>query len=55
MKNNEYRFILFGSILIALGVVITVLSDSENAIGIVVLAIGGLFFILGMAGLKKGL
>lgn len=51
MKNLErYKKIIFvGVILIALGINFsTILSDSVGSLGTVFIAIGGLFFIIGM-------
>jgi hypothetical protein len=52
---DEYkRFIFSGILLISLGVVFnTILKDRIGSLGIVFIAIGGLFFIIGMAK-KKG-
>ena len=59
MKTYK-RTLFLGTILTALGITLTtILDDSRRPIGIVLIAIGGLFFILGMKskreedGLKK--
>ena len=50
-----YRRILYiGMIVIALGIVLTTtLSEKVGSLGIVFIAVGGLFFIIGMLGKKK--
>lgn len=50
-----YRRILFiGMIVIALGIVLTTtLSEKVGSLGIVLIAVGGLFFIIGMLGKKR--
>lgn len=53
LKKSE-RILLFGIIIIALGVVFsTTLSDKVGVLGTVFIAIGGLFFISGMSRKKK--
>jgi Sec-independent protein secretion pathway component TatC len=48
------RYVYLGMILVALGITLsTALKDSMGAIGVVLIAIGGLLFILGMR-MKKG-
>jgi len=55
MKRLNYRRAIFLSIiLISLGVVFnTVIKANTSAIGTVFIAVGGLFFIIGMANKKK--
>lgn len=55
MKSLNYRRAIFLSIiLISLGVVFnTAIKENTSAIGTVFIAVGGLFFIIGMAK-KKG-
>lgn len=51
MKNleNYKKFIFAGITIIALGVTFsTSLKDSAGSLGIVLIAVGGLFFIVGM-------
>jgi drug/metabolite transporter superfamily protein YnfA len=52
--NGYRRTIFFGIVLIALGVIFsTILKDVNSAIGTVFIAIGGLFFIVGMNKKRK--
>lgn len=55
MKSLNYRRAIFLSIiLIFLGVIFnTIIKENTSAIGIVFIAVGGLFFIIGMANKKK--
>lgn len=54
-KTEEYkRFIYIGIIIIALGVTFsTSLKEIAGSLGIVLISIGGLFFIIGMNKKKK--
>ena len=52
-KTENYRkFILIGIIVTALGITISNALMPNSAVGIVIIAVGGLFFIIGM-GKKK--
>jgi hypothetical protein len=57
MKNQleSYRkFIFMGIIIIALGVTFsTTLEDSVGSLGTIFIAVGGLFFIIGMSKKRK--
>jgi len=55
-KLEKYkRYIFVGIIIIALGVTFsTTMKDSLGSLGTVFIAIGGLFFIIGMSMKKKG-
>lgn len=55
-KLEKYiRYIFAGIIIIALGVTFsTTMKDSLGSLGTVFIAIGGLFFIIGMSMKKKG-
>ena len=55
-KLEKYkRNIFMGIIIIALGITFaTTMKDSVGAFGIVFIAIGGLFFIIGMSQKRKG-
>lgn len=51
-KHRQYLFL--GITLIALGVTLsTVFRNAESSIGVIFIAIGGLFFIIGMSMKKK--
>ncbi|TNE59394.1 MAG: hypothetical protein EP344_08575 [Bacteroidetes bacterium] len=54
-SNSNYRRPLFlGIILIALGIVFnTTLASSAGSLGTVLIAVGGLFFIIGMTRKRK--
>lgn len=54
-KNEKYkRYIFMSIILIALGVVFsTTLKDSVSSMGTIFIALGGLFFIMGMRMKRK--
>jgi Sec-independent protein secretion pathway component TatC len=54
-KLEQYkRFIFIGIMIIALGVTFsTTLKESVGSIGIVFIAVGGLFFIIGMSKKRK--
>ena len=53
-SENYRRALLFGIILIALGIVFnTTLASSAGSLGTVLIAVGGLFFIIGMARKRK--
>lgn len=46
---DHKKLIYLASIIIALGVIlISILNESKRPIGVVMIAIGGLFFIIGM-------
>jgi hypothetical protein len=48
------RTLYIGMIVIALGIVLTTtLSEKVGSLGIVFIAVGGLFFIIGMLGKKR--
>ncbi len=54
-KLEPYRkFIFIGIIIIALGITFsTTLKDTVGSLGIVFIAVGGLFFIIGMSKKRK--
>ena len=54
-KLEKYkRFIFIGILIIALGVTFsTTLKETVGSLGIVFLAVGGLFFIIGMSKKRK--
>ncbi|PLX13460.1 MAG: hypothetical protein C0598_03520 [Marinilabiliales bacterium] len=53
-KLKDYKkFIFFSIILISLGVTFTNTIDDVPSLGVVFIAIGGLFFIIGMSKKKK--
>jgi len=53
-KLKDYKkFIFFSIILISLGVTFTNTFDDVPSLGIVFIALGGLFFIIGMSKKKK--
>lgn len=52
--DSYRRFIFIGIIIITLGITLnTTLKDSLNSLGIVFIAVGGLFFIIGMRKKQK--
>jgi len=55
MGKIDNKMLLFmGPVLIALGVILNVtMKESSDSIGIVFIAVGGLFFIIGMVKKKK--
>ena len=55
IKKEEYNRIIFmGIVIIALGISFsTTLKESVGALGVVFIAIGGLFFIIGMSQKRK--
>ena len=55
-KPEKYkRYIYMGIVIIALGISFTTtLKESVGALGIVFIAVGGLFFIIGMSQKRKG-
>lgn len=54
-KLEEYRkYIFIGIIIIALGVTLsTTMKDTVGSLGTVLIAVGGLFFIIGMSKKRK--
>ena len=53
-KLQDYKkFIFFAIIFISLGVTFTTTIDDVPSLGIVFIALGGLFFIIGMSKKKK--
>jgi hypothetical protein len=53
-KMSYQQFIYIGFVIIALGVTFsTILDESYSSLGIVLIAVGGLFFIAGMARKRK--
>jgi len=54
-KTETYRkFIFIGIIIIALGITFTTtLKDTVGSLGTVLIAVGGLFFIIGMSKKRK--
>jgi Sec-independent protein secretion pathway component TatC len=54
-KTETYRkFIFIGIIIIALGITFTTtFKDTVGSLGIVLIAVGGLFFIIGMSKKRK--
>ena len=54
MKGRYRKFILFGIILIAMGIVFSnTLDDISGSLGTVFIAVGGLFLIIGMSKKRK--
>ncbi|OZV70114.1 hypothetical protein [Winogradskyella aurantia] len=52
--GNYRRFIFIGIIIIALGITFTTtLKDTVGSLGTVLVAVGGLFFIIGMSKKRK--
>ena len=52
--GNYRRFIFIGIIIIALGITFTTtLKDTVGLLGTVLVAVGGLFFIIGMSKKRK--
>lgn len=52
--ENYRRFIFIGITIIALGIVFTTtLKDTVGSLGTVLVAVGGLFFIIGMSKKRK--
>ena len=54
MKGRYRKFILFGILIIAMGIVFSnTLDDISGSLGTVFIAVGGLFLIIGMSKKRK--